>query len=83
MLTFIVQFHERVACILSLMSFLDLSMYQLSSMTSERDSLRQEKEKLSVSLSELQTLLKSKEQELQQARTQAETEKVCIWTGAL
>ena len=59
------------------MSFLDLSMYQLSNMTSERDSLRQEKEKLSVSLSELQTLLKSKEQELQQARTQAETEKVC------
>lgn len=52
-------------------------MYQLSNMTSERDSLRQEKEKLSVSLSELQTLLKSKEQELQQARTQAETEKVC------
>ena len=48
-------------------------------MTSERDSLQQEKEKLTVSLSELQTSLKSKEQELQQAKTQAEAEKVRNW----
>ena len=53
-----------------------LFFLQLSGVASERDSARQEKEKLAVSVSELQTALQSREQELQQARTKAETEKV-------
>ena len=42
----------------------------------ERDGLKQEKEKLTANISEMQASLHSKEQALQQARTQAETEKV-------